>query len=511
MNDILKQIIQEKVDINNDNANISYYLNLLDENKSELLDRLSKIEKDKLYKSPIHGIYHSEKVLFFSYMLAKLENLDDVDKQIIIDAAIYHDMGRQNDNEEVFHGYASAIRVEKVAKHPIYKDKNNLRMLKAIIEGHSMPEDRKYSSCFYYELEDEITPDIKDRYDKLYDILKDADALDRLRFHSRSSATLDERFLRLEASKKMINCSKEINALYYKIIKFNQSDVVIENDEQKKCYHGIGFDFFKIASIIENGILSKDEMINRRLDVPTNFDGGNADRWISVVDGSMVDQKLSAYCSFIMHGVSFECCVPKMHQSLPYSERAYALLKGLPFDKGEHKDEKYVYNQIPVSNIKKINIPKNYVNANIKDLSYIFNSLCFDSFYDRIKYYIKRVEANGTNIDSESLENSLVEYKRILDEYNHFDVQQKDAISDRMPIILEKERCKVNKVIQGWMYDYYKKELNQDEITVCDVVRHELKKVNYHYNISDDIDNLCFTIEPDKALDEKDKGHQICR
>ncbi|MDD2435152.1 MAG: HD domain-containing protein, partial [Bacilli bacterium] len=450
------------------------------------------------------GIYHSEKVLFFCYLLAELENLDDIDKQIIIDAAIYHDMGRQNDCEEALHGYASAIRIEKVAKNPIYKDETNLKILKAIVEGHSMPEDRKYSSCFYYELEDEINPLIQARYEKLYDVLKDADALDRLRFHCRSSATLDDRFLRLENSKKMIGCSQELNNLYYQIIKFNQTDVVIEEDEHKQCFHGIGFDFFKINSILKNGVLCKDEMNNRKLGVPTNFDGGNADRWISVVDASMVDQRLSAYCNFIMHGISFECDVPKMHEALPLSQRAYALLKGLPYDKSDHKDEKYVYKEIPASKITKINIPKDYVNMEIKDLSYLFNTLCFESLCDHINYYIKRVETNGTMIDGVELEESLVEYKRILDEYNHFDLKQKEAIKDQMPLILEKERLKINSVIQKWMDEYYRRELNQEKVTVADVVRHELKVANYDYDISDGQDHLCFNIEKNKILDEKE-------
>ena len=503
MHSIMEQILNEKNENNYISlSDLKYYIDLLGDKKETFLSIIRSIQKDKIYKSPIHGIYHSEKVLLFSYLLADLEGLDEVDKQIIIDAAIYHDMGRYNDCEEAFHGYASSIRVEKVIASPIYSNPVNVLILKAIIEGHSMPEARKHSSSFYYELEEIMSPEDKDRYDKLYDILKDADALDRLRFHERSLATLDASFLRFDNSVKMIPCAKQINELYYKIIKFNQSDITIDCDEHKKCFHGIGFDFFKLPSILQNGILSKDEMQTRNLDIPTNFDGGNIDRWISVVDGEMVNQKLSAYRNFIMHGVNFECIVPKMHKALPLSEKSYALLRGLPFDKSEHKDEKYVYKEIPVSNIEKVHIPNNYVNADICDLSYIFNSLSFDLFYEKIRYYVRLVEAKGVSIDKNKLEESLIPYKMILEEYSHMDIFEREDIIDSMPVILEKERAKVNAVIQKWICDYYRLELNQEKITVCDVVRHELKKAGYSYELSRETDSICFSLEKKQTIDK---------
>ncbi|MGE5456420.1 MAG: HD domain-containing protein [Ignavibacteriales bacterium] len=506
MRSIMEQILNEENEHNYTSLpDLKYYIDLLGDKKEAFLEVIRSIQRDKVYKSPIHGIYHSEKVFLFTFLLAELEGLDDIDKQILTDAAIYHDMARYDDCEETFHGYASAIRIEKVLSSPIYKNPNNLLILKAIVEGHSMSESRKYSSSFFFELEENMTQEDKERYERLYNVLKDADALDRLRFHERSLATLDASFLRLDNSIKMIQCAKQINYLYYRIIKFNQTNITINCDEHKTCYHGIGFDFFKLPSILKNGILSKDEMQARNLNVPTNFDGGNIDRWISVVDGELICQKLSAYRNFIMHGVSFECTVPKMHQALPISQKSYALLMGLPFDKSEHKDEKYVYKEIPVSNIERIHIPNNYLNANIRDLSYIFNSLSFDAFYEKIKYYVRLVEAKGIEIDQVELEESLIPYKKILNDYSHFDISQKEDIVDSMPFILEKERAKVNAVIQKWIYNYYKLELNQDEITVCDVVRHELKKAGFGYEISRDTDSVCFTLQKMQEIEEKKK------
>jgi uncharacterized protein len=140
------------------------YIDLLGDKKEIFLSIVRSIQKDKIYNSPIHGINHSEKVILFSYLLAEKEGLDDIDKQIIVDAAIYHDMSRYTDTEEVFHGYASAIRVEKVINSPIYDNPINLLLLKAIIEGHSIAESRKYISSFFYELEAIMSPKDKERY-----------------------------------------------------------------------------------------------------------------------------------------------------------------------------------------------------------------------------------------------------------------------------------------------------------------------------------------------------------
>ena len=78
----------------------------LDEDKlKEYKEILSNLKVEKLYHSKIHGEYHSEKVSLFAFILANEYHLDEVDKQIIMDAALYHDIGRMNDLNESFHYY----------------------------------------------------------------------------------------------------------------------------------------------------------------------------------------------------------------------------------------------------------------------------------------------------------------------------------------------------------------------------------------------------------------------
>ena len=75
---------------------------------------VKNIQKNYLYSSHFHGLYHSEKVLLFALVIAKSLDLNELEKEILIDAAIYHDCGRGDDNEDTIHGYSSAIKIGKI-------------------------------------------------------------------------------------------------------------------------------------------------------------------------------------------------------------------------------------------------------------------------------------------------------------------------------------------------------------------------------------------------------------
>ena len=177
---------------------IEKHIDLTVEDEKYLLDTVSSINTKVLYNSKIHGLYHSEKVFLFCYLIAKDEKLNEVERQIITDAALYHDIGRINDYEDSIHGYCSANRIEDVVNNSIYEDKENLKILKAIVDGHSVSDKRRDRFIEDYEIIE------VDRYYKLYDILKDADALDRKRFFDYSNSHLDERYLRTNISKDLV-------------------------------------------------------------------------------------------------------------------------------------------------------------------------------------------------------------------------------------------------------------------------------------------------------------------
>ena len=203
-----------------------YIDNLENFNKEEFLKILNDIDKKQLYNSPIHGLYHSEKVLLFSYLIGKYYNFNEQDMRIICDAAKYHDIGRVGDDENKFHGNKSSENIDSVIK---YDDEYELALLKAIMNEHSRPDneaDRSFDDYFWsFEDEDpnyseEKIKEYKKRYNYLYKVLKDADALDRFRLIG-TCAALDEDYLRLDYSKELISMAEEINDKYIEYFENN--------------------------------------------------------------------------------------------------------------------------------------------------------------------------------------------------------------------------------------------------------------------------------------------------
>ena len=109
-------------------------LNELNEKDIEFLKAVNKdIRKNELYKFLYHGLHHSEKVMLFSYLIAKKMNLNEVDMKILLDAAVYHDVGRQDESEETLHGLISANQMDRIFKDDFYKkNSNNMSLLKSI-------------------------------------------------------------------------------------------------------------------------------------------------------------------------------------------------------------------------------------------------------------------------------------------------------------------------------------------------------------------------------------------
>ena len=90
-----------------------YFINLARVEQEKFKEIIQNMKRGNLYKSPIHGVYHSEKVCLFAFLLGQKFGLDEEDMQILTDAAMYHDFKRQNDCEDTFHGMVSANHIEE--------------------------------------------------------------------------------------------------------------------------------------------------------------------------------------------------------------------------------------------------------------------------------------------------------------------------------------------------------------------------------------------------------------
>ena len=193
------------------------------ENNKELFTSIDNEVKDDYLKIPQnHGARHMEDVVLFSYILG-LENLKDIhDRELLLRAAQYHDIGRVSGGEEV-HAEASA----KIAFETLSDkyDKDDLALIATLIEFHEVP--RKLINI------DEIFISIANKYGviniekarSMAEMLKDADALDRTRFVNR--ARLDSRYLKYDTSLRLIKFSSELQE-YYSLVdlqEYNQEFV----------------------------------------------------------------------------------------------------------------------------------------------------------------------------------------------------------------------------------------------------------------------------------------------
>lgn len=179
------------------NSNIyNYYQNYI----KELLKRVSE---DYIGRNLKHGINHIERVMLYSFLIGYSEKIYRNDILKILKAAAYHDIARKNDSNDKNHGYNSALLYLNKSK------KNNDDFIIAVlIAYHEVKDD--------FQLFKNIAKNfnIKDlnminRIYKLANILKDADALDRLRFHN-PYAILNPKYLREKVSKNIIPIAQKI-------------------------------------------------------------------------------------------------------------------------------------------------------------------------------------------------------------------------------------------------------------------------------------------------------------
>ena len=475
-----------------------YIDNLKDFNKEEFLKILNDIDKEQLYDSPIHGLYHSEKVLLFSYLIGKHYNLNEQDMRIICDAAKYHDIGRVGDDENKFHGNNSSEKIDLVIN---YGDEYEQALLKAIMNEHSRPDneaDRSFDDYFWsFEDEDpnyseEKIREYKKRYDYLYKVLKDADALDRFRLIG-TCAALDKDYLRLDYSKKLISMAEEINDKYIEYFE-NNPDLSELNTGDGVCYHGFGVDFFKLETILKHGILSFREMKKKEITGAQNFPGGNCRNYVSCVVEDLVKEdepsQSSAYKNFTMNSINIKTVNIKWFEASNEDNLPMALCKGRPYKKADYSDERYVRNSIEPEKFDKLFLSNDLANKKLVDCDYITPALNKDILKKRVGHYLSHT---GNGIDKE-LDETLKEYYAILADHRNEEDNcnnEKQYLKDVKKKVLEVSN-RLQPHIGKMVAKYYGELLNKDymDITVLEALIYELQRLEYNTDFKEENNNL---------------------
>ena len=149
--------------------------------------------------SSIHGVRHAHRVLLHTLVLCRLCRVGESDRELLVSAALFHDIGRDNDGLCFTHGRRSAEKMAALRLAPA--DGEAAEVLRYIVTYHCIGDSRA-------EADLPLMPAaFRERAWRLYRVLKDADGLDRVRI-----GDLDERYLRNPEASRLTALAHELLA-----------------------------------------------------------------------------------------------------------------------------------------------------------------------------------------------------------------------------------------------------------------------------------------------------------
>lgn len=166
------------------------------------------LEKMAFTQTDVHGALHTERVLLLVLALSEAVTeggLSDRDRAILANVALYHDSARETDGEDLTHGLHAVKQMQKEVRMLLAitcKGETEPYVLSALTEDeralcewvirwHCVADEEAFQHL-------KETPDAP-RAKRLFQLFKDADALDRVRIKD-----LDHRYLRTEVAPHLI-------------------------------------------------------------------------------------------------------------------------------------------------------------------------------------------------------------------------------------------------------------------------------------------------------------------
>ena len=147
----------------------------------------------------IHGLHHILRVLLLSliYYYNSGDALTDADRQVLIYFSLLHDIGRTSELRDDGHGEASVklIQSRGIRLKGIRLAKKDYRIAELLIRHHCHDDQDGIAAILS---QPDLTRKDRERAVHLYEICKDMDGLDRVRFNG-----LDYRMLRTEYGRRL--------------------------------------------------------------------------------------------------------------------------------------------------------------------------------------------------------------------------------------------------------------------------------------------------------------------
>ena len=152
--------------------------------------------------SKLHAMAHCERVLLHALEMGAIEiGSDDREAlEILAHASVFHDTRRQDEYQDVGHGARAAVYYEDYCRQS---------------DGKVTFHPEAAYLMRYHDLDDRVGrkairkafPDSYERVEKLYEIFKDADALDRWRL---GRWGLDVKFLRTDSARRLVDTARDL-------------------------------------------------------------------------------------------------------------------------------------------------------------------------------------------------------------------------------------------------------------------------------------------------------------
>lgn len=174
---------------------------------------LTEVKEEYIYKSDCHGLNHNERVALFAFFLVDDMYLSNQEVRIALYGAFYHDIGRKDDLTDDDHGRRSAEMLDDLN---LNLNPEELKLLKAVVTCHSL--DDKY----FYDVAKEYGVQNMEKCERQFKILKDADALDRVRLEN---PLVIPSMLRFDKSRELILASYQLYDNYEKILELADEKV----------------------------------------------------------------------------------------------------------------------------------------------------------------------------------------------------------------------------------------------------------------------------------------------
>ncbi len=243
-----------------ENNQLNMKVNMNDSAFQKIFD---KISNEDLYKKEFflssfqHNIYHIQRVMFFSQIIAQNEGISEKDLKLLLLASALHDAGKTRDRKDCEHGKNSA----EIAKTYLRKNINSIseediKIIQIAIEYHTVKEKINFTELVKLCEKYNVVMSNFERIKMISLILKDADALDRTRFDKENSINIELLRTKTAQNKLLIDLAKRVNQEFaLTILNSNYKyDNLIENNAVKTLSCERKRDFEE-----NNGVIKKEK------------------------------------------------------------------------------------------------------------------------------------------------------------------------------------------------------------------------------------------------------------